>query len=707
MARVARLFFLVLVIVAGASSQGALWNEFNGVAGFSAIREGAGGILFGSRGDGVLYSSTDRGQSWRGATVFGGTMVSLYARGANLIVGRFDTRAANFYQIHISRDNGATWTRVTTSNNTGRQMMGFDDSSHAFGYFRDSFFGTPAGPYFLVKYDGAGAWPIVGNQLPNAASVAPNVVSAHAIDHTGAILIGASRAGLFVTRDQGVTWETQFAGRGISALSVTPDNHIYLAADPTVADGGIYVSSDGAVSWNYLGFADKRVAALCADSSGNVIASTADGFYRLSAGSDTWDYASPFSELFEIMVATGGNTVLASSGTWGQFRSLDGGDTWVQSGPRKRDVYAILVTSSGTTIAGTLGARTFASTDEGANWSQAPEGAICDNVVALAEAGGAVLAGTECGLYRSVDEGVTWARDAEVLLDGPVSSLAVNPFDGAVYAGTYFGVARSTDAGLSWSPAGLGTDHVTGLAVGPSGKLFALTAATGVHVSSDNGATWTGRGLVRDDLQSLHVDAAGTVLVGLFGGVARSTDDGASWSTTSFAASYIAGITSLGAQSVYAASANGIYRSSDEGSTWTILDGSGLAYPHVIALSFDNRGVLFAGTYNGGVFRTGRTLSGVQAEPALPSAYGLKQNYPNPFNPATIIEYTVPAGAPAEVRVTVYDLLGREVASLASGPSTPGVHRVRWDAGAAPGGVYFVRMTSRAGLETRKMLLLR
>jgi ligand-binding sensor domain-containing protein len=701
------LFILVLIITAGASSQGALWNEFNGVAGFNAIREGAGGVLFGIRGDGVVYSSTNRGQSWRGTTVLGGSTVSLYARGANLIVARIDTRATNFYQIHTSTDNGTTWTRISTANNANRQMMGFDDSTHAFAYWRDSFFGNPAGPYFLLRYDGAGGWPFSGTQLPNTASASPNVISAHAIDHSGTILVGVSRAGLFVTHDQGQTWETQFAGRGITALSVTPDNRIYLAADPTVADGGIYVSEDGARNWTYLGFSEKRVAALCADSSGNVLASTTDGFYRLPTGSDTWEYASPFSELFEIMVATGGNTVLASSSTWGQFRSVDGGNSWIQSGPRKRDVYAILVTSSGTTIAGTLGARTFASTDEGANWSQAPEGAICDNVVALAEAGGAVFAGTECGLYRSLDEGLSWTRDAAEILGGPVTSLAVNPADGSVYAGTFFGVVRSTDAGLTWAPAGLAADQVTGLAVGPTGRIFALTAAAGVHTSDDNGANWTARGLVRDDLQSLHVDAAGTAFVGLFGGVARSTDGGSSWSTTSFGSSYVAGIASLGGQSVYAATANGIYLSNDEGANWSTLDASGLAYRHVIALSFDNRGVLFAGTYNGGVFRTGRTLSGVEGEPSVPTAYRLAQNYPNPFNPSTVVEYAVPAGPPSEVRVSVYDLLGREVATLASGTSAPGVHRVRWDAGALPGGVYFVRMSTRAGAETRKMLLLR
>ena len=134
------------------------------------------------------------------------------------------------------------------------------------------------------------------------------------------------------------------------------------------------------------------------------------------------------------------------------------------------------------------------------------------------------------------------------------------------------------------------------------GLVVALTADAGVFTSTNGGDTWTSRGLVRDDVQSLHVDAAGTILVGIFGGVASSTDGGANWTTATFTDSYIDNITSLGTQAVYAACTKGIFTSTDEGAHWTALDATGLAAPHVIALSFDTHGVLFAGTFAFGVF---------------------------------------------------------------------------------------------------------
>lgn len=77
-------------------------------------------------------------------------------------------------------------------------------------------------------------------------------------------------------------------------------------------------------------------------------------------------------------------------------------------------------------------------------------------------------------------------------------------------------------------------------------------------------------------------------------------------------------------------------------------------------------------------------------EGGTPAAFALGQNFPNPFNPSTTIRYAVPA--PAQVTIRVYDLLGREVATLVNGALQPGFHSVDWNASAAASGVYFYRM---------------
>ncbi len=82
----------------------------------------------------------------------------------------------------------------------------------------------------------------------------------------------------------------------------------------------------------------------------------------------------------------------------------------------------------------------------------------------------------------------------------------------------------------------------------------------------------------------------------------------------------------------------------------------------------------------------------VQTEAApLPETHELFQNYPNPFNPATTIRYELPAVS--EVKLSVFDMLGREVASLVNERRDAGVHEVRFDASHLASGVYLYRLS--------------
>ena len=94
-----------------------------------------------------------------------------------------------------------------------------------------------------------------------------------------------------------------------------------------------------------------------------------------------------------------------------------------------------------------------------------------------------------------------------------------------------------------------------------------------------------------------------------------------------------------------------------------------------------------------------------------PESFSLSQNYPNPFNPQTTVSYQL--AAPGRVAVTVYDLLGREVARLADETQEAGYYERSWDAGNSPSGIYYVRMivSDHYGKElyrdTKKLLLIR
>ena len=82
----------------------------------------------------------------------------------------------------------------------------------------------------------------------------------------------------------------------------------------------------------------------------------------------------------------------------------------------------------------------------------------------------------------------------------------------------------------------------------------------------------------------------------------------------------------------------------------------------------------------------------------------LAQNYPNPFNPSTVIEFVVPMSGHATM--TVYNVLGQEVASLFEGNAEAGkIQTARFNASNLPSGMYFYALRSAGKVETKRMLL--
>ena len=89
----------------------------------------------------------------------------------------------------------------------------------------------------------------------------------------------------------------------------------------------------------------------------------------------------------------------------------------------------------------------------------------------------------------------------------------------------------------------------------------------------------------------------------------------------------------------------------------------------------------------------------------VPTQFELSQNYPNPFNPVTSIGYTLPTTA--KVKLSVFNVLGQEVASLVDGQVEAGYHTVKWDAHEMATGVYFYRLEAGSFTATKKCLIVK
>jgi D-alanyl-D-alanine carboxypeptidase len=89
----------------------------------------------------------------------------------------------------------------------------------------------------------------------------------------------------------------------------------------------------------------------------------------------------------------------------------------------------------------------------------------------------------------------------------------------------------------------------------------------------------------------------------------------------------------------------------------------------------------------------------------IPVKFHLSQNYPNPFNPVTNIKFDLPNAT--SVKLTVFDILGREVDVLINQYLKPGTYNVDWDASNYPSGVYFYKLITADYTETKKMILIK
>ena len=99
------------------------------------------------------------------------------------------------------------------------------------------------------------------------------------------------------------------------------------------------------------------------------------------------------------------------------------------------------------------------------------------------------------------------------------------------------------------------------------------------------------------------------------------------------------------------------------------------------------------------------SITDVKFNSELPTKFQLEQNYPNPFNPSTSIQYSVASSQMVTLRV--YDVIGREIATLVNEQKQPGRYEVQWNAAKSVSGVYFYRLQEDGFSQTKRMILIK
>ena len=287
------------------------------------------------------------------------------------------------------------------------------------------------------------------------------------------------------------------------------------------------------------------------------------------------------------------------------------------------------------------------------------------------------LGASDNKIFKTTDGGLTWDQRSPLYTNGAYSVkdlFFINDSVG-IACGSGGWVNRTTNYGKVWYSENLQF-------VQSNNDLFFLNSQTGfmtnsslIHKTTNAGVNW-----VRYD-----IPFAGTLSSVYF------TD-----SATGYISAY----------------SGKIFKSTNGGINWFELNSgcSQLLY----SVKFVNSGTGFVFGRNGTILKTtdaGSSITGsVPIPPIMPSYFNLSQNFPNPFNPVTNIKFDIPKSG--FVKITVYDLLGREVAALVNQQMQPGSSSVVWDASNYPSGVYFYKLsveTSQRDVftESKKMVLVK
>ncbi|MBU1072535.1 T9SS type A sorting domain-containing protein, partial [bacterium] len=410
-----------------------------------------------------------------------------------------------------------------------------------------------------------------------------------------------------------------------------------------------------------------------------------------------WDWMSQDLWNGDVRAMTSrGSQPFAGTFGAGVFRLEPGNDSWSHASSGLTASLARCLVWDGLGLyVGTVGSGVYVSGDRGATWVHSIDGLGELNVHELASDASGVYAANWNGVWKTGNHGVSWSASG---LQGN-GIFALEEWLARLYAGTFTGVVWSSgDGGQNWDQEGSGLPSACVQDVVRIGTdLYAALMGQGVWVLPDGETTWAAMsdGLPVLDPWSLTA-SGGDLFVGLDNnGVYRWNGVSGQWDATVLDYGTIFFLHDVGSL-LLAGSWGALYASDDAGATWSdVHDGlEPWLGVHAVASAGDD---WFAALDNGGVWRASLLTavedpgSGAQAELSL----DVLKIHPNPFSAGARIAFTL--DRPQRVRLAVYDVAGRRVATLVDDDLDAGPQERVWDGatdagGRAAAGVYIVRL---------------
>lgn len=314
---------------------------------------------------------------------------------------------------------------------------------------------------------------------------------------------------------------------------------------------------------------------------------------------------------------------------------------------------------------------------------------------------------TDSSVIKSTNGGTTWST-SNIQNSQSFSDLFFTDVNNGIIIGSNGLILKTTDGGSNWKTVNINcnyslnsicfTDRNNGWIAGESGTILKTT---------DGGSTWKLQNCgTTNYLYSIcFVNSSdGFFLDNWYGYIYKTTDGGTSWNYQSCPVylneiSFLDKNVGVGLSNNYQGS---IWLTTDAGKSWNVQKSGTTNYLYSICKAGNNW--FTVGSY-GTILKSSYTLVSVKDETKTPLFFDLNQNYPNPFNPSTNFEFQI--GERGLVSLKVYDVLGKEVATIVNKELPAGNYKYQWNAGNLASGVYFYRLKSGNFVETKKLILLR
>ncbi len=695
--------------------------------------------------DRVLIRSTDKGESASGIT-----SDSILARGRGISLHPEDARIL-YVNCNKSTDKGNSWVdlppyRLTMNPDNPKSLMGTN-------YDGD----------ILVSRDGGSSWDSV-----SALSQAPRQIAISPIDT--ARYYARALGDLMINTNAGKgSWEKIFPNNSLPRNTRSATAIDFMESDTSKIivgnPGYVYAKDTASSNWEELLDSvyvqdvavsphDPEVMYVTSKHVFWVELNSKAGIFKTTDGGETWENVSwdhPHIDKFEnstngspymeVVISPHNPQTVYVNTVLGVIKTTDGGDSWsvTKLGVAQRSD----ISMDGEHVYRATGNALTYSTDQGKSWEiiSVPTRKVFDIIPRPGKLNEKMLIGATA-LYVNRDNSKTWDK-----IQGGVNTLLYHPdHPDTVLAGTGgdSSFVRSFDGGQTWENQSVeGTNsevNITAITVDPvdDETIYIGTDNSGVFKSADLGASWVAmnNGLFTIDsdndyteileIAALPTESTSTLIVGHVdrqlikehtGGVAVYDDTAEKWTYVDSTLKNMVRLkkhrstVEVGYQDsviIYVGYAddlsnqgNGFYRK-QLGAPWEKLNDRLVGDITIPANQSDT--VYYTTEYG---FETYTETSTPIPEPpsSTPKNHRLKQNYPNPFNPSTTISYQLPNAS--NVTLTVYNLIGKKVATLVDGKRRAGRHKVTFNADRLASGVYIYRLEAKGFNQSRKMLLLK